>query len=280
MKRIDITDFHDYREFLTRWFEFLRNSTSGFSMRTLSRAAGLSSGYLTLVLQRKRNLSEKSLCALLDHLHLRAHEREYLLRLHRLTDADTQAERLQALKDIQSARVSRGKDPKEFEAYKYLTKWQHVAIREMALFPDFKADARWIQKRLRRYLPLKKITAALRFLTTYDFIRVNEDGTAYATDRAITCDGGVFSLAMAQYHCHALEIAYQAIDQVPHEQRSITGSTLAIPETQFEALTKILEETRKKINALEGTASEGTRVIQVTLAAIPLSKDAKERRLA
>ena len=70
----------------------------------------------------------------------------------------------------------RDQNAEESVFFKYISQWYHVAIREMALLPDFSTEPEWIQKRLHAPVPLQQIREALRFLLESGYLIQKKNG--------------------------------------------------------------------------------------------------------
>ena len=58
-KKINVYEYLDYRQFLLDWYEMMKAETTFFSYRYFAQKAGInSSGFLKLVIEGKRNLTD------------------------------------------------------------------------------------------------------------------------------------------------------------------------------------------------------------------------------
>jgi len=270
-ERPDVFSYHEYRAFLRDWFDFLKDSRPGFSMRALAREAELASGFLPMILAGTRNLSAKTWAKMAPHLGLSPSERSYLASLQMLQQTDSQAVRHAALGKLQRFRAYREQNPKETETYQYLTRWFNVAIREMAALGEFHTNPEWIQSRLRVKVGIAEIKQALDFLTKNNYLEVQPDGTARLRDKNIDCVGGVYKMALGKFHREMLSLASQSIDNTPSEERNITGHTLAIPASRYGEIETILDEALQKIAALGNGTEPADCVYHILLSAFPLT---------
>lgn len=269
MKTPEIYTYHDHLAFLRDWLAYRKASQPGFSLRTLAKEAGISAAYLPLVLAGKRTLTFKALQKLAPHLGLNRQERSYLEALVTLGTADSQTVRLDALEKMKRFGSYQKANPKEFEAYQYLTHWYYVAIREMVSLPGFEATPEWIQPRLKFNVPLAEIKAALEFL--------EKNGYLTTPNKSIECVGGVYRVALTQFHHEVLDLAARSITDTPSEQRSIQGHTVALGSQQLDEARKILDEALKKIQSLSQSESTPDSVYHVELALFPLSLPINKR---
>lgn len=270
--RPNIFTYHDYRHYLRDWFGYLKKSRRGFSVRQLAREAKLSSGYLSMVLAGSRKLSAKAMAKMFPKIGLNFQERTYLEQLCKVADSDTQEVRLDALERLQKYRSYKTLNPKEIEVYRYLTRWFYVAIREMVSLPDFELDAEWIHGRLRGKISLNEVKQGLEFLISHGYIKPLPDGKASLPDKDIECVGGVYKLALGQFHSEMLQMARDSITEVPSDQRHITGHVMALSPEQFEKVKAILEKTLKQVASLEKTGKQSNSVYHVGLLGFPLTK--------
>lgn len=268
--RPDIFEHHDYREFLTTWVQFLKQGREGLSLRALGKSAGFSSGYLSLVLSGSRKLSKANSVKLLPLLKLSLSEKSYFQMLRTIADSPSQKERMAALKKIQRFQNYKSSNPKEFETFKYLTKWYYVAIRELVNTKNFKPDPKWIQKQLVDHVPLAEIKKTLDFLVKFDFIRVSEDGYIQPQKR-VECKGGIYQLALSQFHKEMLGLATKSIEKSKAEDRNLTGYTFSIPKAAFDKVKGILHETEVQLAKLEEKEKGADTVYHVELCAFPLT---------
>ncbi|MCB0416850.1 MAG: TIGR02147 family protein [Bdellovibrionaceae bacterium] len=271
-ERPDIFRYHDYRVFLKDWFAFQKKTRRVFSLRNLSRKAKLASGYLPMVLSGARNLSSKAIAKLTPHLGLNPQECAYLDALKDLSDAGSSELQTRAFELLQKNRTYQAANPKEMEAYRYLTHWYYVAIREMATLPGFQVDAAWIQSRLLFKVPLKDIQSAVEFLLSHGFLEKDASGVVRAVDRDVDCLGGIFRLALGNFHRQMLGLAAESLEVASRAERSVEGYTLPIQKKDFPKVVAILKEAFQQIGKLENSKDASNEIYHVALSAFPVTK--------
>lgn len=268
---IDIYNYHDYRTYLAKALA-LGKSQYNLSLREIARIAGISHGYLPLVLKGKRNLNKKTTLKLNQFLNLSESELSYLVSLTALSDGRSAEVREQALKQIQRSKSFKTKHAKEFETVKYLNNWHYVAIRELAQTKGFKNDIQWIRKQLPAPIRSHEIESALNFLLENGFLLKQSDGSLVPAEKGIRCSGGVFGITLGSFHKKMLDLAKEAIAKFPRQRRKQIGYTTAIPKSQFEKVQNILEEAQRKIKDLELEQSDNAdTVYHINLSAFPLA---------
>jgi len=270
--RPDLFRYHEYRSFLKDWLTWLKVGQS-LSLREIARKAGVGAAFLSMVISGKRELSSKALKKLTPALQLTTQEASYFQSMVTLGTAQTQDVRLQALAKMKRFRSYRNLNPKEIEVYQYLTHWYFVAIREMTALPDFKLDPKWIQSKLRAPVDIADIKRALTFLTENGFITQLPDGSITPPDKNLDCTGGVYKVALTQYHNEMLELASAAIQNTPSAERTLLGHTLHIPEKSFDQAREILNEAVEKLKALETATCDS--IYHAEFALFPLTRRSK-----
>ncbi len=273
--RPEVYGYHDHVDFLKDWLAFQKASQSGFSLRILSKEIGLSVGLLPMVLNRNRNLSGKALAKLLPRLGLNKQERSYLEALVLLGTSDSQAVRLEALEKMKTFGAYRKNNPKELEAHEYLTRWYYVAIRELVATPDFSSDPSWIQERLALPVPLLEVERALKFLLDRGFLGKSTTGKFLIPQKEVECIGGVYRLALSQFHRGLLELAAKSIENTPSERRLIQGHTVAISEENLLKAKEILDRALNEFRLLGKTVQDSNQVYHMELALFPMTRPRK-----
>lgn len=275
-RRPNIYEYHDYRSFLKDWFEYLSGNDTEFSARQLAAKADMATGYLPMVLQGKRNLTAKAVQKMEPHLKLSESEISYLKCLQALADSEHQEERLAALKKMQKFTRYTRKNNNEVKAYKFLTRWFHVVIREMSELKDFCLDVDWICKKLIPKISRKDVKQSINFLIENEFLRVNESGAVELTEKHLECVGHVYKTGLTQFHKEMFKLAAKSIDVVPSEWRSIVGHTLSISQDQFKEVKAIMDEALQKISKIENRKSDNDIVFHTSLIAFPLTQFSKK----
>jgi uncharacterized protein (TIGR02147 family) len=275
VKRPDIFHYHDYQVFLRDWLAFKKASQPGFSNRELAKQAGLASGYLPMVLGRKRVLSGSAQAKILPYLGLSRSEQSFFENMVTLGTSDSHEARINSLDRMRRFPKFQKENRDDSESYQYLTHWFYVAIREMATMPDFKADPEWIQSRLHGSIPLAEIKTALDFLIENKYLIISKDQSVKPPKKALQCSGGVYRVALAQFHREVLGLASKAIETIPSEEREIQGHTVGLTEKGFQEARAIMEEALEKIRKLGEAENKSENVYHLEVALFPMTKKGK-----
>lgn len=253
--RKDVYVYHDYRAFLVDEIAYQAKVQPGFSLRSLARIAGIAPGHLSMVLSGKKKLSAEKLSELARALTLKLAEKNHLLYLQAFNDSKSQQSRMRALSRLQRSISYQMKNRSEHHAYRYLSRWYYVVIREMASRPGFQADVDWIQARLQFPVSLLELRQALKFLVSNQYIKIQADGTAQASSENIYCMDNVYRIALSQFHKEMFELAIRSLDLVSGKERYLEGYTCGLSPSQFEQAQKIITQAIDEIEALEKHAA-------------------------
>ncbi|MEZ4873403.1 MAG: TIGR02147 family protein [Bdellovibrionales bacterium] len=277
-QRPNVFEYHDYREFLNDLLAYLKASRFNLSKRDVAKSSGVASGYLPMVLNRKRNLSVKAVDKFKKALRLNDQEISYLKLLLTLSDSNDQDERLKAVKRMQTFKEYKRNNAKELEVYKYLTHWEYVAIREMSALSDFVLDAKWIQKRLKKHLPLSQIEQAIDFLIKNEFIKLDENNNIVKPDRSLECLSGVFRLSLGGYYKQMLGLGAELFEQTPKEDRNFLSHTVAVTPEKADKIKAILDQALAEVLEITKEADpQAKEVYHVGLLAFPLTESGEKK---
>ncbi len=262
---------HDYRAFLLEVINSGKKTKSGFSLRSLCRDCKISVSYFSMVLNGKRDLTDVVLEKIQEQLQLNAREWTYFKLLMILSDSKEVDARLKALEQLQKFAEYQNENTKELEAFRYLTKWYYVAIRELATLPSFSGEVAWIQSSLSPKITPREIREALEFLTENGFLILGNDGKLKPAKKTVDCLGGVYRLSLAQFHKQMFEHAINSIHQSTREERMILGHTFCVSKAGHDKISQLLTETLQKVQEIEAQDRAADRLYHLSLAAFPLS---------
>ncbi|MGZ3769934.1 MAG: DUF4423 domain-containing protein [Bdellovibrio sp.] len=271
IKQPNVFEYEDVGSFLKDWLNFQKLHKKN-SLRRLTKESDVSVGSLSMALNGKRRLTTKALQKLLDNLKLNQQERRFLELLHTVEDSESPVVRVDALCEMARLSSYKKTNQKEHNTVTYLTKWFHVAIREMVLLPDFKEDPVWIQKRLRGRIGLNEVNEALEFLVNGGYINRDANGKMTLPEIDLQCKEGIYRISLAEFHRQVLEMAHKSIHDVDRDQRYILGRTVSISSSEFKQAKEIFDEALRKIEALGQQKASSKEVYHFELAAFPMTE--------
>lgn len=265
-----IYKYHDIVFFLNDAIHFY-TSKDNKSLRDLSEELKIASGLLSMVLNRKRNLTSRILKKTMIQLEYNEAEIKFAEQLRTIKLSETDAERKSALIKINKIKKYRVLNANESELYKYLSHWYYVAIKEMSDLPDFNENTEWIQKRLAYKVSKKEVEKAFKFLKSNNIL-VYENNKLISSEKHMNCEDGIFKLSLGSFHKQIFELAAMAIDTVPRDKRKILGHTLTLDKKNAEQMNQILSEAFEKIKNLRSDPAATEDVYHIELISIPITQ--------
>ncbi|MGZ3690116.1 MAG: DUF4423 domain-containing protein [Pseudobdellovibrio sp.] len=264
-------DFPDYVDFLMGYLNSKKEAEPNI-ITELTKAMGVTRDAFGKILRRERKVDTKEHHKILKYMNLPALESEFIDVLFLLSTSDSGLERTKAMEKLSQFAQFKKKNPEGYEVWRYLTHWYYPAIREMATLPGFKPDPFWIQNRLVKFVTAIEIRKCLNFLTVTGFITIEGNGKVVSRHKHINCTGGLYRLALRNFHKEMLEIASSSITSLSSDKRMLLAHTVAVPESKKEQLFQILAETIEKVQALGAGEHSEDDIFHVELAAVPLTQ--------
>lgn len=272
-ERPDVFTYFDYKVFLKDMINYYRLRDSGFSMRRLSREAGLSPGYLPIILNTPQNMAHKTLDKVIPCLKISPAEAQFLRLLRDMAEPASDHEREEILRRLQRSRRFKEENQAEAALVQYLEGWHYIAIKELAHHPDFQLDVKWIQERLQFQMPTSEIERAIEFLVEEGFLKRKAGKGAQVMSRRLQCQGDVYKMALISSHKQFFELATESMTTVSREDRNILGHSMPMDEEGFQRAKAILDRALEEIAHIEPKQHEQIRVVNFSFAAFPLSKE-------
>ncbi len=267
----DVSTYLDYRRFLRDWFDWKKAENPRYSHRLFARRAGVRSpSLLLLVADGRRNLTAQTTEAFCQAIGLQDDAARHFALLVRLDQAESSAERDEALEQILATKHFREARRLEAASFEYFAHWWFPALHELARRSDFRADPAWMAAALRPGISEEQAQAALKALLELGLLAPDEAGVPRPTDRSAVTAHEVENVAFNAYHRGMLERATEAVPRFEPQERHILGLTVAIPRDLVPRVKERLNEMQRELLALCDQAPP-EQVFQLSMAFFPLS---------
>jgi uncharacterized protein (TIGR02147 family) len=276
---ISIFDYSDYRLFLRDWLQAQKADGHPITYEALGEAAGFTSkGFLTQILQGKTNLPERMIGDIAKALDLRKKERDYFDLLVRFNQAKRASQRAELHKRIQEDFKAEAK-ALALEQFEYYQKWYYSAVRSLLGYYAFSGDYADLAKQLEPAITPAQAKRAVSLLEQLGLIQKKADGLYHPSDRLITSGEASVSHALIQFQRETMDLAKEALENVPKPKRSASTLTLGLSEAGYKALEEKLRILRKEMVEIAKFDKGIDRVIQVNLHAFPLTRTPRTPRM-
>jgi uncharacterized protein (TIGR02147 family) len=269
---MNLFNYTDFRSFLSDYYALRKKQDPRFSHRFFSMKAGIrSSGFFSDVLKGRRNLTTNLIMKFGEALKLKPVERDYFESLVRFSQAKTLAEKNRYYEKMLSFRNIKAEVLGKHQ-YEFYSKWYYSAVRELINFIRFRDDFAGLAKKLNPPVTPSQAKKAVRILEKLGLIRKGAEGVYHQTSAIITTGKEFRSLNVANFQKATMDLAGEAIERHPRENRDISTLTVTLSEKSFQTAREEIEALRKKILSMARAEQKPDRVYQVNFQLFPLSK--------
>jgi uncharacterized protein (TIGR02147 family) len=270
---VHIFEYLDYRQYLRAFYASQKQKSRAFSHRAFSRRAGLrSSNYLSLVMKGERDLSSEMAPRFARACGLGKREASFFCDLVQYCQARTTEEKSRYHERL--ARFGRFREAHQLlgEQTAYHQHWYMPAIRELVSLPGFDEDPKWIAGQLEPAISPRQAAEALETLCRLGLLVRDERGKLRQAQALLTTGPGPLGHQIFLYHHGMIDLAKQALDRLPREQRDISSLTLCVAEGTVAVLKQRIRELRQELLQLAELETSPERVVQLNFQMFPLSR--------
>lgn len=271
---LDLRKSKNYRDFLKSYYQFQKKKRSGWSYQVWAKQLGISGAALLLILQGKRNPSEKMALRFCQYFNFTHFEKEYFLDLIRLSALDGDPR----LKKILLKKM-RNEQPKDrvkmltLEECEVLLKWHALAIRNAANLEAFCEDTKEIAEKLNFKVSDEDVTSAIeKLLKTNGLIR-NKSGRLRVPEitQDVPMDRPIRSLH--RYHEQQLINARQIHQKLAShgDLYEILGATLPIRLSRLKDMKDFMRRFKSEFLKTFDAHESGEEVYQLEMVLFPLT---------
>jgi len=274
-----LLEYQDYRLYLADYYEYAKAKYPHFSYRYFSLKVGVKSPvFLKLVIDGKRNLSLNTIQGIseaIGHTQKEAKYFKHLVLFDQAKTTDEKQEHYLLLSEIVGSIKEKTLDYVHFE---FLNTWYHPVIRELLTLNQWENIAD-LARQVFPPLNVVQVRESIHFLERTGFVKKDDNGHYHQTEPHLNSGKGVMSIAVRNYHRHMLEHAAQSIDRFDKSHRFVSGATLGVSKTCYEAIELEYRRFREKILKMVAIDSEPDRVIQMALALHPCAWTTKDIKI-
>ena len=261
----------DYRKMVLEWFQRRKCEPAGYSWREFAKACGYSSPvYLKLVSDGKSNLSEVGIERVATCMGLTGRELQYfraLVRFNQAKDSQVKKGAFAEMRELSSRASVKILDEDQFDYYQ---SWHHSALRELApQIPGASLDQ--LGEALHPQVSAAKVRKSLELLERIGLLS-SEQGRYVQTTQSISSGSEITSLSVRDLHSQMAGLAIEALENVPREERDVSGLTLGLTVDAYNCIVRELADFRRRVVAIATENPSADRVYRLNLQLFPLSK--------
>jgi len=263
--------YFDFRTFLKDRQKWLKEQKPFFTLDYVAQRMDLKSkGHVSLILSGAKTVPDSKIEMLADTFFLEAKEKEFFLNLVRYNQEQTYRQKKVYLdRMVALMRIS---DKKLVPAqYRICEKWFYPIVLEVLRVNDFVDEWATLGKLVRPQITAAEAKEAVQVLQSIKLIRKSGQGFWEPTDTVLTFGEGWQSVVARNFQAHAIEMAQQALIEVPVGERDISTLTVSMGQETFERIQQTIHLMRKEILALVQADQKAERVFQMNISLFPSS---------
>lgn len=247
----------NFRLWLQRQFTERCKRNPRYSLRAFAKTLNMDASSLSQILGGKRAVSKKTIQTLCEKLSATPQD----LKNFGLLKVEA--------KDEDFMQVS-------LDTFSVISEWYHYAILELTFTSGFKADPKWIARKLS--ITVEEAKAATERLKRLGLL-LEENGSLIKSSKFITNLSAVnTSAAHRELQRQVIEKALSAIDECQPEEKDITSITMAIDVKKMGAAKDLIRKFRRDLSALLEDG-EQSRVYNLAIQLYPISKNDDQEKL-
>lgn len=271
--RISIFEYVDYRFFLTDYFNLQKKKSRGFTHRSFARNAGVSASLLRDILSGRQNLTIAAMHKYCGAMGLSEKEIAYFEALVGFNNAKTNNEKNRFFGDMVRLRGRSAVKYIDTQQYEYFSQWYNAVVRELITHIGLGCNPDAIANVINPAVSVGKIRKSISLLKALGLIYENDKGKWEATDKVISSELEIQSVALKNYHIAMLKLAAEALENCPSEEREFQGLTLSgSPATLARMKKRIRNFTDELLNMAASDDENAQQVFQINLQMFPMSK--------
>jgi len=271
--KMNIFEYVDYRFFLTDYIILQKKIGRRFTFRSFAQKAGLSSGLLKDILSKRQNLTSTTMRKYAGAMGLGAKEIAYFEALVGFNNADNNAEKNRFFGEMVGLRGRSAVKFLELQQYDYFSKWYNTVVRELMIHVGLGCDSEAISRSIVPSVSPGKIRKSIALLKELGLVYQGPNGAWHASDKVISSEYEIRSVALRNYHASMLERAREALDLYASEDREFQGMTISASRATFLRMKERIRSFTDELLAMAAAEKEkAEEVYQINLQMFPFTR--------
>lgn len=261
LKRPPVVDSQsaDFRLFLQNELLSRCRRNPNYSLRAFARSLRLDGSALSKMLKGKRAITPSTLTRVATQMGL---------------DPEIIRKFQTALPPIGHAmRPKMDYQQLSLDAFRVVSDWYHYAVLELTKVKNFEPSPKAVAKALG--LTVSEVNIAVERLVRLKMLEISEDGTWRCTGNHTTGEAELRDLAFRKLQKQVLEMAVQALDNTPLEERDQSTIAMAIDSSKVKAAAEKIAKFRREMDEFLQSGSNLDRVYHLSVALYPVSQPFK-----
>lgn len=250
-------------EIMQMEFDKRKMANKNYSLRSYARNLGLSPGYLSQVLNKKKDLTPKVLCAIASRLNLSAEKLEKLLKIQ--SEVSKQKQLLNSQKELVKNI--------DMETFSVISDWYHYAILHVFQLEKYKDTPEWIARKLS--ISIEEASGALERLLDVKLIEKNKQGKLVVTNNYVGIQDYEFSsIAMRERQKQILRLSAEKIDLQSISIRDHSAITVAVDPVLLPEIKERIKKFRRSLGKyIVNNSNKTTSVYELQISFFSVTDD-------
>ncbi len=267
-----VMEYNSFRVYIRDYYAE-RKDRSGFTWRDFAKSTGYSSPvFLKLVCDGKSNLSDVGVERVAAAMGLVGLDLQYFRLLVSFDQEKNSAAKKRVYAEMRKLAKENSVALVGEDQYDYYDNWVNPVLREVAPMMPGATPAKIADKFLFD-VDTAQVKKSLNVLQKTSLLKKDEKGNFVQGNKSISTGSlETASLAIRDMHRQMGELAVQSLDEVPTDERDISGMTIGISEAAFEKISKEIADFRRRISSIVLEDSNEDRVYRLNVQLFPLTK--------
>lgn len=236
-----------------------KSKNPGYSLRAFAKSLGLSSSFVSKVLNAKKNVSRETALTIASRLNIDEEVMQIVF-----SDAPNFK-----LKQMEFDTVA-------VDEFHFISDWHHFAILESVTLADFQVESRkkqikWFAERLS--ITEDRAGSAVERLERLKLLSTDENGNILGIEKNNTAiSSQVPTSANREHERQILEKAIEALERTPFEHRSQSSMMMAIPASRVDEAKEKIKTFRREMSTFLQRKGKRDSIYQLSISFFPLTK--------
>jgi uncharacterized protein (TIGR02147 family) len=273
---VNVFEYTDFRKYLAELYAYRKKENPNFSYKYIANKAGFKNkGFAYNIINGNKVLSKSNILKISQALGHSEAEAEYFMNLVEFNQASVLDERnyfFDKLSQVRHQGVMTSTDQVlRRDQYEFFSKWHHLSVRSLIDMYPFKDDYKWLSRMVNPPITPKQARQSVSLLEKIGLIRKKTSGYFEICDKRISTGKEVAGLAVQNFHSDCTDLAKRAVQEMPSDQRNITGLTLGISLKGYERICEAIRNEQRKLMEIADEDDEADRVYQLNFHFFPIS---------
>jgi uncharacterized protein (TIGR02147 family) len=159
------------------------------------------------------------------------------------------------------------------QQYEFFSNWYNPVVREMMVHLGMGDDPEAISRKIVPFVSPAKIRKAIALLKKLDLVYQSSDGAWHASDKTISSEYQIQSVALKNYHLGMLDRAKESLDYHTSEEREFQGITISASKAIMQRMKERIRSFTDELLIMAASENEqAEEVYQFNIQVFPFTR--------